>query len=157
MSQHRQPCYHCHGTGFVSRQDISVRMCLPCSGSGYVRPTIEDLNMSNSNDTASKQTILRGFATLSPEARRELGARGGRAGHVRGTARQWTAEQASEAGRKGGLQVSEDRAHMKRIAAKGGEANRGKKRAAVNHCLVPAGQLSTADLTAETAISEEQS
>lgn len=42
---------------------------------------------------------LRGFAALSPEARRALGSRGGKSAHERGTANKFTSEAASVAGR----------------------------------------------------------
>lgn len=45
----------------------------------------------------------RGFASLSPERQREIASKGGRAAHAKGTAHEWTREQAREAGRKGGL------------------------------------------------------
>ncbi len=51
----------------------------------------------------------RGFATMSPEKQRELASLGGRAAHAKGTARQWTVEEAREAGRKGG-KVTQQRA-----------------------------------------------
>ena len=47
----------------------------------------------------------RGFASMSPEKQREIASKGGRAAHVKGTAHEWTAEEARVAGRKGG-QVS---------------------------------------------------
>lgn len=45
----------------------------------------------------------RGFASLSIEQRQEIARKGGRAAHEKGTAHQWTAAEAAEAGRKGGL------------------------------------------------------
>jgi general stress protein YciG len=47
----------------------------------------------------------RGFASMSPEKQREIASKGGRAAHAKGTAHEWSAEEAREAGRKGG-QVS---------------------------------------------------
>src|SRR5262249_10855799 len=44
----------------------------------------------------------RGFASMDLESRREVARKGGRAAHQRGTAHEWTAEEAREAGRKGG-------------------------------------------------------
>lgn len=44
----------------------------------------------------------KGFASLSPERRREMARRGGQAAHRRGTAHQWTREEARLAGQKGG-------------------------------------------------------
>ena len=47
----------------------------------------------------------RGFASMSPEKQREIASKGGRAAHQKGTAHEWTADEARSAGRKGG-QVS---------------------------------------------------
>ena len=44
----------------------------------------------------------RGFASMSPEKQREIASKGGRAAHEKGTAHEWTAEEARVAGRKGG-------------------------------------------------------
>lgn len=44
----------------------------------------------------------RGFASMSPEKQREIASKGGRAAHMKGTAHEWTAEEARAAGRKGG-------------------------------------------------------
>jgi len=44
---------------------------------------------------------VRGLAAMSPERRREIASKGGRTSQARGTAHQWTAEEASEAGKKG--------------------------------------------------------
>lgn len=42
----------------------------------------------------------RGFATLTPERRREIASQGGRAAHASGNAHEFTAEEASAAGKK---------------------------------------------------------
>jgi general stress protein YciG len=39
---------------------------------------------------------------MSPEKQREIASKGGRAAHVKGTAHEWTSEEARSAGRKGG-------------------------------------------------------
>jgi hypothetical protein len=39
---------------------------------------------------------------MSPEKQREIASKGGRAAHEKGTAHEWTAEEARNAGRKGG-------------------------------------------------------
>ncbi len=41
----------------------------------------------------------KGFAAMSPERVREIGAMGGRAAHVQGKAHRWTPEEAQAAGR----------------------------------------------------------
>ena len=43
----------------------------------------------------------RGLAAMSPERRREIASMGGRTSQARGTAHQWTAAEASVAGKKG--------------------------------------------------------
>ena len=44
----------------------------------------------------------RGFASMSAEKQREIASKGGRAAHTKGTAHEWTSEEARAAGRKGG-------------------------------------------------------
>lgn len=48
------------------------------------------------------RTSKRGFASMEPNKQREIASRGGKAAHERGTAHQWTAEEARIAGRRGG-------------------------------------------------------
>jgi general stress protein YciG len=59
----------------------------------------------------------RGFASMDRDKQREIASKGGRAAHVRGTAHEWTSEQAREAGRKGGLA-----SHMNRHSAQSDRA-----------------------------------
>lgn len=44
----------------------------------------------------------RGFASMDPEKRRRIASQGGKAAHKSGAAHEWTADEAREAGRKGG-------------------------------------------------------
>lgn len=46
---------------------------------------------------------LRGFASMDLVKQREIASKGGKAAHAKGTAHEWSREQAREAGRKGGL------------------------------------------------------
>jgi len=39
---------------------------------------------------------------MTPEKQREIASKGGRAAHQKGTAHEWTSEEARSAGRKGG-------------------------------------------------------
>ena len=55
------------------------------------------------NESGRKER--RGFASMSPEKQREIASKGGRAAHQKGTAHEWTSDEARTAGRKGG-QVS---------------------------------------------------
>ena len=66
----------------------------------------------------------RGFAVMSREKQKEIARRGGRAAHEKGTAHEFTAEEARAAGRKGGVAVSRDRDHMSRIGRAGGLSSR---------------------------------
>lgn len=43
----------------------------------------------------------KGFASMPPEKRREVASRGGKAAHERGTAHEWTREEAARAGQLG--------------------------------------------------------
>jgi general stress protein YciG len=45
----------------------------------------------------------RGFASMDPALQRRLAVEGGKASHISGRGHKWTAEEAREAGRKGGL------------------------------------------------------
>ena len=67
-------------------------------------------------------TSNRGFASMDPQRQREIASMGGRAAHAKGTAHEFTPEEAREAGRKGGEAVSQDRRHMAAIGSKGGQA-----------------------------------
>ena len=44
----------------------------------------------------------RGFHGMDPVRQREIASLGGKAAHRKGTAHEWTSEEAREAGRKGG-------------------------------------------------------
>lgn len=48
-------------------------------------------------------TSDRGFASMDPSRQREIASKGGKAAHDKGTAHEWTSEEAREAGRKGGI------------------------------------------------------
>ncbi len=69
----------------------------------------------------------RGFASMDPSRQREIASKGGRAAHAKGTAHEWSSDEARVAGRKGGEVVSRDRDHMAAIGREGGEA-RGRGR-----------------------------
>ena len=45
----------------------------------------------------------RGFASMDRAKQREIASKGGKAAHQKGTAHEWTSEEAREAGRKGGM------------------------------------------------------
>src|SRR5580700_9208675 len=72
----------------------------------------------------------RGFASMDPAKQRQIASKGGRAAHEKGTAHQFSATEAREAGKKGGGTVSQDRHHMAEIGRIGGQARGRKQRAA---------------------------
>jgi general stress protein YciG len=45
----------------------------------------------------------RGFASMDRSKQREIARKGGKAAHMKGTAHEWTSEEARLAGRKGGM------------------------------------------------------
>ncbi len=63
---------------------------------------------------------------MDPAKQREIASKGGRAAHEKGTAHQFSPNEAREAGRKGGGAVSQNRQHMAEIGKIGGQA-RGRK------------------------------
>ena len=72
-------------------------------------------------------TSNRGFASMDPSRQKEIASKGGRAAHAKGTAHQFTPDEAREAGRKGGQTVSRNRDHMAAIGREGGHS-RGRNR-----------------------------
>ncbi len=57
---------------------------------------------SDSSESRVSRKTPRGFAAMNPEAQRAIAAKGGRAAHQKGTAHEFTSEEARIAGRKGG-------------------------------------------------------
>jgi general stress protein YciG len=56
----------------------------------------------------------RGFASMDRTKQREIASKGGKAAHVKGTAHEWSSQEAREAGRKGGM--ASHRKHQPEIA-----------------------------------------
>lgn len=71
----------------------------------------------------------RGFASMDRTRQREIASRGGRAAHAKGTAHEWSSDEARTAGQKGGIVVSRDRTHMATIGREGGESRSRASRA----------------------------
>lgn len=65
---------------------------------------------------------------MSADKQREIARKGGQAAHAKGTAHQFTREEAREAGHKGGKAISQNRAHMARIGRKGGRKGKAGKK-----------------------------
>ncbi len=83
-----------------------------------------NMNNTNLNETNGSKKGLRGFAAMSPEKQKEIARKGGKAAHERGTAHEFTPDEARVAGRKGGEVVSRDRDHMATIGREGGRSHR---------------------------------
>ena len=64
--------------------------------------------MSEENEPRKK--ARRGFAVMSPEKQAEIASLGGKAAHAKGTAHEFTGEEAKAAGRKGGEAAQRNRA-----------------------------------------------
>ena len=58
----------------------------------------------------------RGFASMDRGKQRDIASKGGKAAHQKGTAHEWTSEEAREAGRKGGMA-----SHRRRQQQTGGD------------------------------------
>jgi hypothetical protein len=63
----------------------------------------------------------RGFAAMDEAKQRQIASKGGKAAHEKGTAHEFTRDEAQRAGKKGGEVVSQNRQHMAAIGRKGGE------------------------------------
>jgi uncharacterized protein len=60
------------------------------------------MNDAANGRTPGERKERRGFASMTPEKQREIASKGGRAAHQKGTAHEWTSDEARSAGRKGG-------------------------------------------------------
>ncbi|MDD5578306.1 MAG: KGG domain-containing protein [Methylobacter sp.] len=61
--------------------------------------------MTQQKQSSSKKkgsTANRGFASMDEQKQREIASKGGHAAHEKGTAHEFTPEEAKEAGQKGG-------------------------------------------------------
>ena len=79
----------------------------------------------------------RGFASMDRAKQREIASKGGKAAHQKGTAHEWTSEEAREAGRKGGMA-----SHRRRSELTGSESTQNL--------------ASTSDMSARDDNSDEQ-
>ena len=68
--------------------------------------------------------LKKGFACMDPERVREIARLGGQAAHLMGVGHEFTPEEATEAGRKGGKVTSQNREHMAEIGRKGGRSKK---------------------------------
>jgi len=77
--------------------------------------------------STTSRTANRGFASMDAHKQREIARKGGRAAHQKGTAHEFTQDEARAAGRKGGERVSANREHMSRIGRIGGKSSAGRR------------------------------
>jgi uncharacterized protein len=84
-------------------------------------PESEERRLSKSDRPPKSGTEHRGFAAMDESKQRQIASKGGRAAHEKGTAHEFTRDEARHAGRKGGEVVSQNREHMAQIGRKGGE------------------------------------
>ena len=78
------------------------------------------MTSTNQSGNQGKGSSSRGFASMDPQRQREIASEGGRAAHERGTAHEFTSEEAREAGRKGGQARAENRSARQRATGNSG-------------------------------------
>ena len=77
----------------------------------------------------------RGFASMDRAKQREIASKGGKAAHQKGTAHEWTSEEARDAGRKGGIA-----SHRRRREQMGGSPGADERTDEGNESAAPASQ-----------------
>jgi general stress protein YciG len=78
--------------------------------------------LQGSREEATVAKEDRGFASMDRSKQREIASKGGKAAHQKGTAHEWTSEEAREAGRKGGM-ASHRRKQQQQQGEGGGSQN----------------------------------
>jgi uncharacterized protein len=63
----------------------------------------------------------RGFASMDRAKQREIASKGGKAAHQKGTAHEWTSEEARDAGRKGGIASHQRRREQQQTSVVGSD------------------------------------
>jgi general stress protein YciG len=95
---HRYPAFL-----YIIPTDPAVAPGLHCSDS--------TVKIENKGVYVAKED--RGFASMDRMRQREIASKGGKAAHQKGTAHEWTSEEARNAGRKGGLASHRQRRERK--------------------------------------------
>lgn len=83
---------------------------------------------SQNGQQVTSRRAGRGFAGMDEARQREIASKGGKAAHAKGTAHEFTPDEARRAGRKGGEVVSQNREHMAMIGREGGQARGARHR-----------------------------
>jgi uncharacterized protein len=86
------------------------------SPDAMLKPRKETRPSARREDHVAKED--RGFASMDRAKQREIASKGGKAAHQKGTAHEWTSEEARDAGRKGGIA-----SHRRRREMMGGNEN----------------------------------
>ena len=73
----------------------------PGRAANHVEKVIAPVDGTGGGTKVAKED--RGFASMDRAKQREIASKGGKAAHQKGTAHEWTSEEAREAGRKGGM------------------------------------------------------
>jgi general stress protein YciG len=92
----------------------------PCIQGNFCRRF--QMTSNNQGGNQGKRSSSRGFASMDPQRQREIASEGGRAAHERGTAHEFTSEEAREAGRKGGQARAENRSARQRASSNTGSS-----------------------------------
>lgn len=77
--------------------------------------------MADENSGRSGTKSGRGFAAMDRDKQQKIARKGGIEAHRRGTAHEFSSDEARAAGHKGGLSVSQNRDHMAAIGRSGGQ------------------------------------
>lgn len=103
---------------------ISVATLHRAEQGKWIRPSLRK-KIESALAVAAPPRKPQGFAALPPQRMREICQQGAAAQAPQ--RHRWTAESAQEAGRKGGLAVSQNREHMRELGRRGGLAKVSKK------------------------------
>jgi uncharacterized protein len=105
----------------ISGHDVALPLQLmgsPESG----RCRVAELTGDGRREDVAKED--RGFASMDRVKQREIASKGGKAAHQKGTAHEWTSEEARDAGRKGGL-ASHQRRREQQLVSEPGSSSMG--------------------------------
>ena len=106
----------------------------------------------------SANTRNRGFASMDTEKQKQIARKGGKAAHEKGTAHEFTSDEARAAGRKGGERVSANREHMSRIGRLGGKSSAGRRQtAAPSHSHSQPGSGQREQMAASAVVEQDDS
>src|SRR4051794_15711536 len=112
---------------FAAKSNPTRRRSGRFSATGARKELAMETATTNATTTSDNAKSNRGFASMSTDRQREIARKGGRAAHAKGTAHEFTTDEARAAGQKGGQRVSTNREHMSRIGRIGGKRSAGRR------------------------------